>query len=60
MTDYAHELKRFSTMSHKALKNRLFKITNMEKLAGFVNMAEAFGYHDLAELAREKIAFFNE
>lgn len=59
MTDraYNHELKRFSTMSRKALKNRLYKITNMEKLEGFVDFAEMFGYDDLADLAREKIGF---
>lgn len=57
---YDHELKRFSTMSHKALKNRLYKITNMEKLEMFVDMAKVFQYNDLVELAREKIEFFNE
>ncbi len=55
--DYAHELKRFSTMTRKALKNRLYKITNMEKLIGFVEFAEIFDYDDLADLAREKIDF---
>jgi len=61
MTDkaYNHELKRFSSMSRKALKNRLYKITNMEKLHGFVDFAELFGYDDLADLAREKIDFMS-
>ena len=56
---YLHELNRFSTMSHKQLKNRLYKITNIEKLKNFAEFAIIFRYKDLADLAIEKIEFLN-
>jgi hypothetical protein len=57
---YQHELNRFSKMSYKQLKTRLYKITNIEKLKNFAEFAIIFRYKDLADLAIEKIEFFNE
>ena len=59
MTDkaYQHELNRFSKMSYNQLKNRLYKITNIEKLKNFAEFAIIFRYKDLADLAVEKIEF---
>lgn len=59
MTDkaYQHELNRFSKMSYKQLKTRLYKITNLEKLVNFAQFAAIFRYKDLSDLAIEKIEF---
>jgi len=44
-------------MSYNQLKNRLYKITNIEKLKNFAEFAIIFRYKDLADLAVEKIEF---
>ena len=54
---YLHEMDRFSQMSYKQLKTRLFKITNLEKLKNFAEFAAIFRYKDLSDLAIEKLEF---
>ena len=52
--EIAHERRRFSDMSQAKLRTRLSRITKVDKLLNFANMADEFGYTDLARQARQK------
>lgn len=54
-----NEAHRWSYMKHDAMKRRLFKITNLEKLKLFIVFADKNDDIELKELAEEKLAFMN-
>lgn len=55
----ANEEKRWSYMTHEAMKRRLFKITNVEKLKCFIHCAGKYRNRELKKLAVEKLNFMS-
>lgn len=55
----ANEEKRWSYMTHDAMKRRLFKITNLRKLECFIHCANKYGNRELWALAVEKLDFMS-
>lgn len=52
-----NEAKRWSCMTDEAMEKRLYKITNLEKLACFIHHAELNCHFRLMDLAKEKMEF---
>lgn len=57
---WAHENKRWNTMTRDQLESRLMRITRPEKLRNFIKMARLRGEAYLAREAMKKMALYRE